>query len=539
MIELVDFGFDFVLPQVVSIQKKLDSRIEVSNSQVSQLEVNGEYKYHFRIPGTLRRHFVLITRKIGYSSPTTMTRRTRRVLYSLDLEHSAASAANVVANVTALLVRAAVNRRALRMRTSRARRGSVRGRTFQCRNRRSVHDIYKELGDGYFRRAYRMKYRTFKRLADDLCPYIKDATRQKGAPRYTPNGPITPDVRLACAIRWFAGGSVYDIMTTYGIGHTDTMNSCWYVVDAINRHPRFEIKYPEDHAKQLSIARGFANVSAADFRCCAGAVDGILVWIHKPSPKECENAGCGAKKFHCGRKKKFGLNCQAVCDVRGRILDISIIYPGSTSDVLAFEGMSLFQKLEDGILAPGLCLFGDNAYLNTPYMATPYPAVSGGTKDSYNFYHSQVRIRIECTFGMLTHRWSILRSAIPMNVSIKKTVALVIALAKLHNYCIDNDDSRSARNTAGDEWQQEVNGAVPLVTTNLRLSDNDVPVPEQLINGGNHFDDIGGGVGRYNRQRRYNYISRVNGTALPRERLHSHIETIGLTRPPPLPSARS
>ena len=113
--------------------------------------------------------------------------------------------------------------------------------------------------------------------------------------------------------------------------------------------------------------------------------------------------GCDKGRFYCGRKKKYGLNCQAVCDVKGRILDISILYPGSTSDCLAFESMSLFQKLEEeGILAAGLCIFGDNAYLNTPYMATPYAAVSGGTMDSYNFYHSQLRIRILCW-----HAWKI------------------------------------------------------------------------------------------------------------------------------------
>jgi hypothetical protein len=177
-----------------------------------------------------------------------------------------------------------------------------------------------------------MKYNTFKRLASLLRRYIIAASGKKGTTKYIPNGPISPDVRLACAICWFAGGSVYDIMTTYGIGHTDTINSCWYVVDAINRHPLFAITYPEDHDKQLSIAKGFANVSTADFRCCAGAIDGILIWIHKPSPKDCDDAGC-----------------QAVCDVRGRILDKSILYPGSTSDCLAFEGMSLFQKLERGI----------------------------------------------------------------------------------------------------------------------------------------------------------------------------------------------
>jgi hypothetical protein len=65
--------------------------------------------------------------------------------------------------------------------------------------------------------------------------------------------------------------------------------------------------------------------------------------------------------------------------------------------------MSLFHQLEQGILAPDLCLFGDNAYLNSAFMAMPYAATSGGTKDTNNFYHSQLRIQIECAFGMLTH----------------------------------------------------------------------------------------------------------------------------------------
>jgi hypothetical protein len=60
------------------------------------------------------------------------------------------------------------------------------------------------------------------------------------------------------------------------------------------------------------------------------------------------------------------------------------------------------------------------------FMATPYSAVSGGSKDAYNLYHSQLCIQIECAFGMLTHQWAILCSAIPMQVLIRKTIALVI-----------------------------------------------------------------------------------------------------------------
>jgi hypothetical protein len=453
------------------------------------------------------------------------------VSHSLDLLKNSLSVANVVANVAAVIIADSPSQ------TRPTNQGSVPGRTFRERHRRSVQDIYKELGKTYFRRAYRMKYHTFKRLAAELRPYIISASGKKGTSSYIRNGPISPDVRLACAIRWFAGGSPYDMMTTYGIGHTDTINSYWYVVDAINRHPRFKIVYPDDHDKQRSIAQGFYDVSRAGIDCCAGAVDGILIWMHRPSQKDCTIAGCDPGKFLCGRKKKFGLNCQAVCDVRGRILDISIIYPGSTSDCLAFEGMSLFRKLEEGILAPGLCIFGDNAYLNTAYMATPYPAVSGGTKDSYNFYHSQLRIRIECTFGMLTHRWAILRSAIPMNVSVQKTVALVLALAKLHNYCIDAEDGTSDLTyIAQDEWRTEVNGGVPLVAV-AGESQHDV-IPEQLLDGGNHFDDMGGTVGRHARQRRYNHISETTGVQLPRDRLHDYIASIGVTRPTPLPRRR-
>ena len=97
---------------------------------------------------------------------TTFKRR-QQVSYIQDLEHSA-SAANVVVNVAAFIVKVAVKRRPLRRRMT--NRGSVPGRTFRRRTRRSVQDIYNELGDVYVRRACGMKYRTFKCLATLLCP---------------------------------------------------------------------------------------------------------------------------------------------------------------------------------------------------------------------------------------------------------------------------------------------------------------------------------------------------------------------------------
>lgn len=107
-----------------------------------------------------------------------------------------------------------------------------------------------------------------------------------------------------------------------------------------------------------------------------GQLIGFLFLVHiKRHQKIVKTPGVAqANSFVGRRKKKFDLNCQAVYyDGWGRILDMSILYPGLKSDwCLMFEGtMYLFQKLEQGILAPGLCLFGDIAYMVISYAAVP------------------------------------------------------------------------------------------------------------------------------------------------------------------------
>ena len=88
---------------------------------------------------------------------------------------------------------------------------------------------------------------------------------------------------------------------------------------------------------------------------------------------------------------------------------------------MAFGTSPIYDLVEEsGFLCEGLTIFGDNSYVNTPCMTTHFEAVSSGPKDAYNYYHSQVRINIERAFGMLVNRWAVLRTPIPMNVSIIK-----------------------------------------------------------------------------------------------------------------------
>lgn len=125
--------------------------------------------------------------------------RRRRVSYSFDV---CQQTANIVVNSAAVVVDTLQRQ----LETTMTNRGtsSVPRRLRQC-IRRSVGDIYAELGSTYFRRAYRMTYRSFKRLAALLRPLINASCRSNnGMPRNCPNGLISPDVRLACAIHWFA-----------------------------------------------------------------------------------------------------------------------------------------------------------------------------------------------------------------------------------------------------------------------------------------------------------------------------------------------
>ena len=61
--------------------------------------------------------------------------------------------------------------------------------------------------------------------------------------------------------QYFAGGSTYDLVSTYGISQTDVMDSVWKVVVAVNNHSEFQISYPLLVEEQEKIVAGFNKVS--------------------------------------------------------------------------------------------------------------------------------------------------------------------------------------------------------------------------------------------------------------------------------------
>ena len=74
--------------------------------------------------------------------------------------------------------------------------------------------------------------------------------------------------------------------------------------------------------------------SQVDYGGCVGAIDGMLVWTTKSSTYDCQQMSVGAKRFYCGRKKRYGFAIQAVCDADRRFLDVVISHPGMANDLL-------------------------------------------------------------------------------------------------------------------------------------------------------------------------------------------------------------
>ena len=221
--------------------------------------------------------------------------------------------------------------------------GSRNGRPTIPRTRKWVNAIYRELGPTYFRRAFRMTLIDFKHLfgllRNDIHRVMKDSDRKN-----CPNGRIPLASRLGIALRYFAGGCPYDLMIVFGVSHTEVYDSATYVIEAINSSENFKLEYPDSHEKQREIAAGFEALSEAGFDCCAGCVDGMLIWTHQPEAEDAEELGVGPTKFYCARKGKFKFNLQALCDHQYRFHDLLILYGGVVFGYCCIRGFIALSR---------------------------------------------------------------------------------------------------------------------------------------------------------------------------------------------------
>jgi hypothetical protein len=180
------------------------------------------------------------------------------------------------------------------------------------------------------------------------------------------------------------------------------------------------------------VASGFESISTNGcITNCVAAVDGYLLSIDTPTKKEAKNV-CS---FFFGHYQTHGLNIQAACDHHCRFSFIAVAGPGSMGDREATRQCGLYDLIKN--LPGSFAVIGDCAYEPTEHLTPIYGGNEGRRKDNdtYNFFASQLRIRIEMAFGLMVRKWCILQH--PSHVPLKHIKYMMVAIAKLHNFCIN------------------------------------------------------------------------------------------------------
>ncbi|CAM9919214.1 unnamed protein product, partial [Hapterophycus canaliculatus] len=167
--------------------------------------------------------------------------------------------------------------------------------------------------DSSFRRRFRMDFTDFSALADLLHPRLEKDERV-GSLR---NGAVPVEFQLAMALRFFAGGGVFDVMGSHAIAKSTAYAIIHRVIDAINQTPDLDCLWPEGGEVSLQNDLYRKRSTNGVIRRCVGAMDGLFVRMDQSSLRGHSNPAA----FSGGHKKGFGMNLQVtrekcqVCDL--------------------------------------------------------------------------------------------------------------------------------------------------------------------------------------------------------------------------------
>jgi DDE superfamily endonuclease len=279
-----------------------------------------------------------------------------------------------------------------------------------------------------FVRLLRMPESSFNKLLSWIYEDL-EVDNQMAALR---GGCIIPQLRLFATLRYLAGGSYLDIIFETGISSTSFYSIVWETIGVLRRCPKLSITFPSTMDEIFAAAEGFQSISTnGAIMNCVGVVDGYHLEINTPPKKDARNV----RNYFSGHYQSYGINVQAVCDHQCRFTYIGVAGPGNMGDRDAVNVNSLGKMIES---LPGLfCVIGDCAYTPTEHLVPIYRGDDARISriDNFNFYASQLRIRIEMAFGLMVKKWAILQK--PLSIKMENIHRLVVAIAQLHNFCID------------------------------------------------------------------------------------------------------
>jgi hypothetical protein len=123
-------------------------------------------------------------------------------------------------------------------------------------------------------------------------------------------------------------------------------------------------------SKWEKVQKGFASKGPNQVLTgCCGAINGFFQSTACPMVKESNGF---PRSYFSGHYQSYSLNCQAICDSILRFLFFSIIAPGQTKDIVAYEQTFLHEII--GKFPYGAFISGDAAYILTEHMLAPFMA---------------------------------------------------------------------------------------------------------------------------------------------------------------------
>ena len=282
------------------------------------------------------------------------------------------------------------------------------------------------------RKAFKQHLRMTPESFNKLLTYVKADLECNNRMAALRGGAILPEIRLYCTIRWLAGGSYSDIALFCGISKASFYRVVWQTIKAIRNCKELQMKFPQTREECQAAANGFRSRSRGDaITNCVGVIDGFLVKIDTPPKSVVGNV----RSYFSGHYQCNGMNIQAVSDHHSRFIYFAVAAPGVMGDNDAI-GLVAIKEMIERLPVP-FCVIGDAAYVPTEHLISVYHGSNRNTKkyDDFNFFASQLRIRIEMAFGLMVRKWGILWK--PLQVNVRDIKHLMLAVALLHNYCIN------------------------------------------------------------------------------------------------------
>jgi hypothetical protein len=348
--------------------------------------------------------------------------------------------------------------------------------------------------ENLFARTFRMSLPSFEKLVLLLASQLDLEVNWSNG-----SAPILPELVLAIGLRALAGGSYLDVKDVYNVSIASFYRTRNKVVDAINNCQELQFHFPATAAEAHLQASKFEQLSQDRvMKGCVGARDGCLIKIVQPNQNEVINV----RKYYSGHYEDYGLNIQAVANHRCQFLFFSVAAAGGTADSAAYRKTSL-PSLVDG-LPMNRYIVADAAYPVSEKLLVPFTGSQRNNlnNDTFNFFLSQLRIRVEQAFGLLTNKWRILRT--PMANSINRNSLIITACSLLHNYVINED------------WVLDETNVI--VAPELASELNEIEPMPGAANGAGHLATL-------------QPYEQLPGSSVLRESIVAYIDSAGLRRP--------